>query len=327
VARRRLGVACLLDPPVADEIDGLRRALADRSLGRIAPHLTLVPPFNLPAGDLPLALTRLRDAAAALPAAVTLTLGPPESFLPHSAVLYLAVGGEVELLVRLHSLLRAAPFDRPRTWPFVPHVTLADAAPGAEARLEWATEALAGYQAEVVLTRLVLLELVQVPTRSRGAGAPRRWVPLADAALGPPATVGRGGLETRVFAGRLVDPRLTGLLGGGLLPPTEPTATCAAGPVPAGTGRRATTPWPAPIVLSAERGGEPVGAARAWWSAGRPWVQVGVVAPHRRTGVGTVLLGQLEAAVRAAGWAAPVAYGLGPAGFYAARSAWVQPAP
>ena len=47
--RHRLGVAVVIDPPVADEINGLRRAVRDGALDRIAPHVTLVPPVNVPA--------------------------------------------------------------------------------------------------------------------------------------------------------------------------------------------------------------------------------------------------------------------------------------
>ena len=60
-----LGVALVLDAPVACEVQGLRRALGDGSLQRIAPHLTLVPPVNVRAGGLDEALAVLRTAASA----------------------------------------------------------------------------------------------------------------------------------------------------------------------------------------------------------------------------------------------------------------------
>jgi 2'-5' RNA ligase len=58
-----LGVALLLPDPAATEVDGLRRALGDGSLGRIPAHLTLVPPVNVRADDMPAALDLLRRAA------------------------------------------------------------------------------------------------------------------------------------------------------------------------------------------------------------------------------------------------------------------------
>ncbi len=47
VPKRRLGVALLIPAPLDREIDGLRRAVGDGALGRIPPHLTLVPPVNV----------------------------------------------------------------------------------------------------------------------------------------------------------------------------------------------------------------------------------------------------------------------------------------
>lgn len=39
---RQLGVVLLIPPPIATEVDGLRRALGDGARPRIAPHVTLV---------------------------------------------------------------------------------------------------------------------------------------------------------------------------------------------------------------------------------------------------------------------------------------------
>src|SRR5579859_4867068 len=124
--RRRLGVAVLLDPPVSDEVDGLRRAVGDPSLGRIPPHVTLVPPVNVRRADLLAAVDRLRRAAAATPGEIHLTLGAVTSFLPDNPVLYLAVGGDLGALRGLRDAVFAPPLERSLSWPWVPHVTLAD---------------------------------------------------------------------------------------------------------------------------------------------------------------------------------------------------------
>ena len=62
--RRRLLVALLLAGRVGAELDGLRRALGSPGLDRIAPHVTLVPPINVPERDLEAALGIVRAAAA-----------------------------------------------------------------------------------------------------------------------------------------------------------------------------------------------------------------------------------------------------------------------
>src|SRR5688572_3800754 len=92
VPRRRLGVVLLVPQPLATEIDGLRRALGDGSLGRIPAHLTLVPPVNVREDEVPDALRVLR-AAAASTTPFTVELGPPATFSPVNPVVYLAVDG------------------------------------------------------------------------------------------------------------------------------------------------------------------------------------------------------------------------------------------
>ena len=74
--RQRVGVVLLIPPPVAGEIDVLRRAVGDDNVDRIAPHLTLVPPVNVHDDDYGSALELLRDAAHRTKP-FTLVLGPP----------------------------------------------------------------------------------------------------------------------------------------------------------------------------------------------------------------------------------------------------------
>ena len=138
----RLGVALLLPAPLDAEVDGLRRALGDGSLGRIPAHLTLVPPVNVREDRLAEALAVLRAAGAAT-RPFTVTLGPPASFLPDSPTLYLAVGDGAHVRA-LRDRVFVDPLARPLTWPFVPHVTLADEA--GPARIDAALAALSDYR-------------------------------------------------------------------------------------------------------------------------------------------------------------------------------------
>jgi 2'-5' RNA ligase len=212
VPRRRLGVALVLDPPLADEVDGLRRALGDRARERIAPHITLISPVNVGGGALPAVLSLLRDAAAEAPGPLAFRLGPPDSFLPANPVLHLPVSGPGrEALGRMRTVLLAGPLGRPPAWPWVPHVTLADGAdPGAVAV---AAGVLGGFVVDTTCDRVVLLEERVAP-----AGEPeprRRWVPLADAVMGRRAVIGRGGLELELTTGRVVDPEAAALLPAG----------------------------------------------------------------------------------------------------------------
>src|SRR3546814_11027490 len=72
------------------EIDGLRRALGDRQLGKIEPHITIVPPINMRDDDIADALAVVQAAARAS-RPMELTLGPVATFADSSPVRILAV--------------------------------------------------------------------------------------------------------------------------------------------------------------------------------------------------------------------------------------------
>jgi 2'-5' RNA ligase len=166
--RRRLGVALLLPDPAATEVDGLRRALGDGTLGRIAAHLTLVPPVNVRGDDMPVVLDVLRQAAADT-GPLDLRLGPATTFHPATPVVYLGVDGDVAGLHALRSRVFHPPLVRPLTRPFVPHVTLADELD--PDRIHATVAALADFVVDVRFEAVHLLE----------EGRGRMWRPIADA--------------------------------------------------------------------------------------------------------------------------------------------------
>ena len=301
--RRRLGVALLLDPPVATEVDGLRKALGDPSLEAMAPHITLVPPVNVREDALGRAEMVLREAAQSLDRPLELSLGPVATFAPVSPVVYLAVSGpDAGRLDRLHEAVLSGPLARSARFEWVPHVTLsAEATPDVA---QGAVAALGCYRGVAQIDRVVLME-----------ESARRWQPLADACLGRPVVVGRGGLEVEITEGRVFGPEARALAS-------------------AWAENRALGEWPivafpagaSRLVLTARREGQVVGMAAAW-SAPRPGssVHVGVlVAPEaRRQGIGRILLAALEASANVRDWAMGKANGHGPAEFYASCGSWV----
>jgi 2'-5' RNA ligase len=177
--RRRLAVALLVPPPVATEVDGLRRALGDGALGRIPAHLTLVPPVNVAEDDLLRAVDGLREAAAAA-GPLDLRLGPAATFHPVTPVVYLAVGGAVGGVRALRDRVFRPPLARAVTHPFVPHVTVADDM--APERIPAAVAALADFVVDVRIEAVHLLE----------EGRGRVWRPTAEAAFSR-RRAGRGG--------------------------------------------------------------------------------------------------------------------------------------
>ncbi len=174
MARHRLAVVLLVEAPTSVEVDGLRRALGDATLGRVPAHVTLVPPVNVREDALPDAFDVVHAAAAACPA-LPLVLGPVRTFAPVNPVAYLAVTGEPTDLVRLDGLreaLHTGPLDRPAEHAFVPHVTVAPELP--EDRLAASEVVLAAYRVEVVFERIHVL--AEQPGRV--------WTPVGEARLG-----------------------------------------------------------------------------------------------------------------------------------------------
>ena len=196
-------MALLVPPPLDAEIDGLRRALGDGALGRIPAHLTLVPPVNVHEDRLGHALAVLRGAAAATPP-FAVTLGPPATFLPDNPTVHLAVADDAPVR-SLRDRVFVEPLARTLTWPFVPHVTLADEAE--PARIEAALAALADYRVVATFSRVHLLR----------EGPGRVWAPIADAAFAVPAVVGRGGLPVELTVSDALDPEAAAVAGAPLV--------------------------------------------------------------------------------------------------------------
>jgi 2'-5' RNA ligase/predicted GNAT family acetyltransferase len=259
VPRRRLGVALLVPEPARQEIDGIRRAVGDPAMDRIPPHLTLVPPVNVREDDMGDALDVLRHAAARL-RPLTLTLGPPQTFLPVNPVLYLAIHGpELPQLYRLRNDVFRPPLERKLTWPFVPHVTLAD---GVEpVRIAHAHQALDRYERTVTFESVHVLEEREHHT----------WVPIAEVRFEPPSVVGRGapGLELELRVTDALDDR---------------------------TRRWVDERWPSPrrgLTVTGRREGATVGVAVGWTDGDQRFANITelFVDPSvRRQGVGTHLL-------------------------------------
>lgn len=274
---RRSSVALLVPPPAAGEVDGLRRACGDGSLGRVPPHLTLVPPVNVRDDRFGAALDLLRDAAAAT-RPFTVTLGPPATFSPVTPVLYLRVSEGGERVRELRDRVFQPPLSRRLTHPFVPHVTLAEELP--EERLLAAVDALGDYSRQVTFDRVHLLE------EREG----REWVPAAELPFGGPAVVGRGGLEVRLDVGAVVGPEALAF--------SErewPLQHLAA------HGRAGVVPRE-PLIVTAWREGSVVGLAEGWTHGGVGWLDgLLVAAAARGEGIGSHLLAAFESACAARG--------------------------
>lgn len=195
MSRLRLGVALMVPEPLATEVQGMRRACGDH--GRMAPHLTLVPPINVNRNEVSDAMSILQKAASKM-RPFSLTLGPPSTFLPKNPVLYLQVGGELDALMELREAVFTEPLQRDLAWPFTPHVTICD--DGEAERLEAAVIALADYQVSWNVDRVHLLH-----EQPHDGHRHHRWVPFLDIAFGEPIVVGRGGFELELIVSETFD--------------------------------------------------------------------------------------------------------------------------
>ncbi len=277
MARRRFGVVLLVPEPVASEVDVLRRALGVDDVGRIPPHITIVPPVNVAEAAVDEAVELLRTVASGTPP-ITATLGPATSFWPTSPVVFLDVGGDEAqaAIAGLHERAFVPPLSRPMGHGFVPHVTLADGI--AEPRIPGAVESLRGYQAVGHFDRLHLLEQVSGPDG-------RVWRPVHDAPFAAPAVVGRGGVEIELASTsglpldvqRFVRHASLEPFGGALV-------------------RDAWQPLGTPFVVTARRAGhEVVGVLAGWHRGGLATIDDLVVAEgERRQGIGRHLLARAE---------------------------------
>ena len=189
----RIGVVLLVPAPIDREIDALRRAVGDGTYGRVPAHLTLVPPSNVRDDRLDDALALLRQAAGAT-RPFRVGLGAPTTFLPDNPVLYLPVSSGADEVVRLRERVFCDPFARPLTWPYVPHVTMADEM--SPERIVAAQQALSYFHTDIDFDRLHILE----------EGPGRVWGPIADFPFAPPAVIGRGGLPVELTVTDGTDP-------------------------------------------------------------------------------------------------------------------------
>ena len=180
----RLGVIARLPEPLGIHVQSWRRALGDRAAGRVAPHLTLVPPQTVAERELDRAVALVERAAAeAVPFVVE--LDGAATFLPDNPVAYLVVREGGPALHALEVALQASPLDR-RTHPFHPHVTVTQDLP--DERIEAAARELAGFRATFPVREVALLREDRdklwrpAATATVGATTAVREVPFAEAA-------------------------------------------------------------------------------------------------------------------------------------------------
>ncbi len=165
-----IGVVLDLPEPHATVVERWRTRSGDVQAGRIAPHVTLIPPTRIEVAQADSVVAHL-EVVAAKTATFTLNLAGTDSFRPVSQVAFVRVADGAQgaaQCVALEESLRAGPLGAPREYPFRPHVTVAHDVD--DAALNEVCEGLSDFVARFVVARFSLY-VHDAPTASSGA----RW--------------------------------------------------------------------------------------------------------------------------------------------------------
>ncbi len=139
-----IGVAIPLPPHVARVVRRVRSQTGDPQAQIIPPHVTLLPPTQVPSRALPRIRHHLVVSAGQLPT-FRLRLAGTGTFRPVSKVVFLQVVEGGQWCDRLQQLINRGILHRPLQFDYHPHVTLGHDVP--DERLDEVSEKMAGYQA------------------------------------------------------------------------------------------------------------------------------------------------------------------------------------
>ena len=164
-----LGVAISVPSPWREELTGWRHRVGDPEAARVPPHVTLLPPTEVPADRLPEIEDHL--AAAADVPEFELHLSGAGTFRPVSDVVFVVVAAGIAQCEQLEARVRSGPLARETRFPYHPHVTVAHDIP--HPGLDAAYAGLAGFDARFPVAGFTVFQ-------QETGGV---WVPRKDFAL------------------------------------------------------------------------------------------------------------------------------------------------
>ena len=171
MARRDFGVAIGLPEPFTSELQEWRERLGDPNASGIPPHITLLPPTALHDAELEAVEEHLRTVAAA-GRSFEVHLRGTGTFRPLSPVVFVSLARGISDCELVEAQVRSGPLQRPTSFPYHPHVTVAHDLP--EPALDAAFEQLAAYDARFTVWGFTLFE----------QGPDRVWRPQRDFRFG-----------------------------------------------------------------------------------------------------------------------------------------------
>ncbi|MGH8866587.1 MAG: 2'-5' RNA ligase family protein [Actinomycetes bacterium] len=174
---RTIGVAIAIPEPYGGDLQRWRESFRDPLAQAIPTHVTLLPPTEVTAADLPGIEEHLRRVAAT-ERPFEIHLRGTGTFRPVSPVVFVALAGGISDCERVERRIRSGPLGRTLTFNYHPHVTVAHDVP--EDNLDRAFSGLAGYEARFNVWGFSLYE-----HGSDGVWRPARDYPMGSLPPGP----------------------------------------------------------------------------------------------------------------------------------------------
>jgi 2'-5' RNA ligase len=148
-----IGVSIAVPDPAGTALQDFRVDLGDETAKLIPTHITLVPPTQVSADDLPAISEHLSEAAATVQP-FRVRLHGTGTFRPTSPVVFVGVIDGIAGCQQLAARTRSGPLGIDVEFPYHPHVTIAHHL--AEDLLDRAFTELAGYEAAFEVTEFWL---------------------------------------------------------------------------------------------------------------------------------------------------------------------------
>jgi 2'-5' RNA ligase len=165
-----IGVAIAVPDPWGEQLQQYRRKLGDETAEGIPTHITLLPPFAVEAGDVPVVEQHLTQASAGNHA-FRIHLRGTGTFRPVSPVVFVTVVEGISACEQLAASVRRGPLGVDLRFPYHPHVTIAHDL--SDDVLDQAFDELASFECDFVADRFSLY--VHDPVTG--------WEPTRDFAL------------------------------------------------------------------------------------------------------------------------------------------------
>ncbi len=172
-SRRDIGVAIGIPEPYTTELQGWRERLGDPHAADIPPHVTLLPPTSFSTRDLA-GVERHLQSIAERGRPFVIHLRGSGTFRPLSPVVFVTLAQGISDCEQLEAKVRSGVLARKVSFPYHPHVTVAQDLP--EASLDRAFDGLASYDARFRVWGFSLFE----------KGRDRVWRPQRDFPFGAP---------------------------------------------------------------------------------------------------------------------------------------------